>query len=524
MLEKRRVFRRMESRRLHNMKRNIVWGILNKFIALGLPFIVRTVLIYTIGMNYVGLGSLFSSLLQVLNFAELGIGGALIFSMYKPIAEGDDKKVCALLAFYRKAYRAIGIVVLAIGLVMLPMLKYLIKGNAPQDINIYYIFIIYLINNMIGYFLYAYKQSIFIANQRMDLVSKIGMGVQTLSGILQIIILLTTRNYYLYIGVIPVITFINNMTIGICTDKFYPQYKCEGNIDRNELREIKEKVGGMIFQKIGSIVLTSVDSIVISAFLGLIPLALYQNYYYIITAVFGVLSIIMQSIIASVGNSIITESVEKNYNDFKIFNMLYIELVIFCTTCLLCLFQPFMEVWVGKENLFGNEMVFLFVVYFFVHKWCDMLYVYQEACGIWWETRFIPLIAAMTNLIMNIILVNIIGLAGILISTIIAVVFIYDIGYAKVLFGTYFKNLNELKRYWCRQGLYFISMILVAVITWYICQIVNVSTLWGEIIVNCFICITIPNIILLIIWWRLPEFKIVYQKFKIVIKEFNLKR
>lgn len=500
--------------RTANASRNIVWGVLYKLISLGMPFITRTVMIYTLGMKYVGLSSLFTSILQVLSFAELGIGSALVFSMYKPMAEEDDKKVCALLKFYRRAYRMIGSIILILGLFMLLFLDKLIAGTIPKDINIYVLFLIYLINNVLGYYLFAYKQSLFTASQRTDMISKIASVLQFISSIVQICALVLARNYYLYVLVIPVITCINNILIGVLTDKYYPQYKCKGEIDKDELHSIEKKVGGMVFQKIGGIVLSSVDTIVISAFLGLTSLALYQNYYYIITALFGFLTVFMQSIIAGIGNSIVAETVEKNYKDFKKFNFIYNWIVTWCSVCLLCLYQPFMKIWVGSDNMLGFEMVVLFTVYFFVHKWCDMLYVYQEACGIWWETKFVPLIAAVVNLVVNIILVQIIGLSGILISTIVAIIFIYDTGYAKVLFKTYFKDVSSgLKRYWLRQLLYIFTAIFVGIITIIGCNIIIFQTTIFQLLYNGVVCIFIPNLIFILFWRKCPEFD--YSKFLI---------
>ena len=493
--------------RTENASRNIVWGVLSNVISLGLPFITRTVMIYTMGMRYVGLGSLFSSILQVLSFAELGIGGAIVFSMYKPIAEEDNDKVCALLNFYKKTYRIIGCAILAVGLTMMPFLKYLIAGDLPDGINLQVLFFIYLLNNVLGYFLFAYKQSLFTASQRTDMISKIGMVLQLFSGILQILALSLLHNYYAYAAVIPAITCLNNICIGILTDKYYPQYKCKGKIEKQELHSIEKNIGGMVFQKIGGIVLTSVDTIVISAFLGLTSLALYQNYYYIITALFGFLAVIMQSIIAGVGNSVASETLEKNYTDFKKFNFIYIWIVSWCTTCLLCLYQPFMQIWVGKDNMFGMEMVVLFALYFFVHKWCDMLYVYQEACGIWWETKFVPFIAAIVNLIINIILVKTIGLPGILISTIVSVIFVYDTGYAKVLFKTYFVSVDKgLKLYWCRQIRYILTASVACAITVMACSMFTIESALLKLVLNVVICVIIPNTIFIIAWMRLPEF------------------
>lgn len=493
--------------RTKNASRNIFWGTLNKLISIGIPFATRTVMIYTMGMKYVGLGSLFSSILQVLSFAELGIGGALVFSMYKPIAEGNDKEVCALLNFYRKTYRVIGLVILIFGLLIMPFLRHLIAGETPDDINIYILFSIYLLNSILGYFLFAYKQSLFTASQRVDMISKITMILHLISGIAQIIILLSIHNYYAFAFVIPIITCLSNICVGKLTDKYYPQYRCEGNINKDELKSIQKKVGGMVFQKLGGIILTSVDTIVISTFLGLTALAMYQNYYYIITSLFAFLSVIMQSIVSAVGNSIATETVEKNYNDFKKFNFIYMWIVSWSTTCLLCLYQPFMKVWVGEKNMLGIGMVFLFAMFFFGHKWCDMLFVYQEACGIWWETKFVPLSAAIVNLILNIILVQVIGLPGILISTIVAVVFIYDIGYAKVLFKTYFKTIERgILKYWGRQLFYLGISIVASTITLFICNRFIFSSTIIKLITNFIICVFVPNVIFIISWHRLKEF------------------
>lgn len=494
--------------RTKNISRSILWGIFNKIIAIVLPFAIRTVMIYYMGMQYVGLGSLFSSILQVLSFAELGVGSALVFSMYKPIAEQDNEKVCALLNLYKKAYREIGLIILAIGLIIMPFIRYLIAGEIPFDINIYILYSIYLLNNIIGYFLFAYKQSLLTASQRVDVVSKVSMILQIIFGVVQICFLIIFRNYYLYVIFIPMITFINNIVLGIIVNKQYPQYKCIGRISNEEFCLLRKQVGGMVFQKIGGIVLASVDTIIISAFLGLTQLALYQNYYYIFTALNGFFAVIQQALIPSIGNSVVTNSIEKNYNDFRKFNFIYLWIVVWWSACLMCLYQPFMEIWVGKENMLGQEMVILFVVYFFVFKWCDMLYIYQDACGLWWQTRYVPFLASIINLIINIVLVNVIRLPGILISTIIAIAFIYDYGYAKVIFETYFESIkNGFTNYWGRQFLYLISLFVVAGITSYICWIIPINNILFRLIINGVVCVIIPNFVLVLLWHRLPEFR-----------------
>ena len=277
-------------------------------------------------------------------------------------------------------------------------------------------------------------------------------------------------------------------------------------MEENENKEIQKNVKGMIFQKIGSVVLSNVDNIVISAFLGLTILGIYNNYYYIITSLFGILSVVMNSLKASIGNSVVLETKEKNYKDFIKFNFLYVWIISWMSICLLVLMQDFIQLWLGQEYLLEYYIVILFGIYFFVHKWCDMLYVYQEAKGLWWENRFVPISAAIVNLIINLILVKIIGLAGILISTIVSVLFIYDFGYAKILFINYFNIKGEFKKYILKQIKYLITTIIVGIVTYGICLILNKSTLLYFILKIC-IATIVPNVLFFIIYKNTNEFK-----------------
>lgn len=491
--------------RTKNAARSIIWGVLEKLITIGSPFVIRTIIVYTLGDLFLGLNGLFTSLLQVLNVAELGVSSAIVYNMYKPLAKNDIRQVNALLNFYKKCYRIIGVIVLTMGILVLPFLRYLISGEIPITVNIYLLYILNLVNIVISYELCAYRISLLIANQRNDIVSKIRLLVLMIQTVVQVLILIYLKNYYLFILTLIFSTILNNLATAYFSKVKYPQFKCEGTISKTVLRDIKVKVSGMLFQKVGGIVLASVDTLVISSFLGLRILALYQNYYYILTAVFGILSIIMQSLIAPVGNSIALETKEKNYINFKTFNFIYVWIVSFCTISLLCIYQPFMRLWVGEETMFSFYMVILFVIYFFTHKWCDMLYVYQDASGIWWETRLVPFVAAIVNLFINVVLVNIIGLPGILISTIISVIFIYDLGYAYILFKVYFNSLSDLKKFISRQFSYLITTVLGGFITFYICNIVNLSSVYS-LMYNCLICIVVPNVIFYFIWRRSNEF------------------
>ena len=185
---------RIESTR--NASRNIAWGIIERIFSILLPFITRTILIKILGAEYLGLNSLFTSILSVLSISELGIGTAIVFSMYKPIAEDDKDTICALLNIYRKIYIAIGSVILILGLAILPFLPKLIKGDVPADVNLYILYGIHLFDTVIGYYLFSYKAAIFSAHQRNDLISKRGAIINLIGSGLRIALLLYYKQYY----------------------------------------------------------------------------------------------------------------------------------------------------------------------------------------------------------------------------------------------------------------------------------------------------------------------------------------
>lgn len=497
----------MSESRTVNTARNLYWGVLARIMGIIMPFISRTAMIYVLGMRYVGLDSLFVSLLNVLSLAELGFGSALVFSMYKPMAEHDVKTINALLSFYKKCYRCIGIIIFGLGVILLPFLNIFISGDVPVEVNVYILFSIQLFNTVIGYFTFAYRGSIFQAQQRVDVSQKISLVLGIVSNIARAVILIAFRNYYIYILVGPVVTVSQNLLVAYYTQKLYPEFYCEGNVSSEERKIIKNKVSGLIFQKIGRIVLSSVDTVVISAFLGLEILGIYNGYYYVITAFVGFISVIQAAMIPSLGNSVAMESKEKNYRDFRKFHFLIMWLLTWWSACLLCLYQPFMELWQGKENMLSFGMVVLFCLYFYLHHIGDITYMYKEAAGIWWEGRYCSLIAAFINLVFNIAMVQIIGLPGILISTIIALVTVHIPYGSWILFKHYFASKEKYFFYIRRLCLYFPVAVVISFATYVVCIYISVASLWLQLFIRGCICIVLPNILFALIYRKMDDFQ-----------------
>ena len=303
--------------RKKNATRNIIFGIILKAYQIIVPFIMRTVMIYIMGVQYLGLNSLFTSILQVLNLAELGVGSAMIYSMYKPIAEDDNARICALMGLYRSYYRVIGIVIAVIGGILTPFIPRLISGDVPDDINIYVLYLLNLGATVLSYWLFAYKNSILQAHQRTDVVSKVTLATNTIQYVFQILVLCLLKNYYWYVIVMLLTQAITNIATAIIADKLYPEFKPSGKIPVKEVEKINQRIKDLFTAKLGSVVIGSADTIVISTFLGLTSLAIYQNYYFIMNSICGFITVIFTAITAGIGNSLVTESAEKNYNDFR---------------------------------------------------------------------------------------------------------------------------------------------------------------------------------------------------------------
>ena len=211
--------------RTKNATRNIVFGVILKAYQILVPFLMRTAMIYLMGVQYLGLNSLFTSVLQVLNLAELGVGSAMIYSMYRPIAEDDDEKICALMKLYRTYYRAIGLVIAIVGCILTPFVPELISGEIPKGLNIYILYLLNLGATVLSYWLFAYKNSILQAHQRTDIVSKATLITSTIQYILQILVLWFFRNYYLYVIVMLITQAVTNIVTAVVADKLYPQFK-----------------------------------------------------------------------------------------------------------------------------------------------------------------------------------------------------------------------------------------------------------------------------------------------------------
>ena len=494
----------MKLNRTQNAKRNIAFGIINKIVTLFFPFAIRMVMIRVIGAEYLGLGSLFQSILQVLNITELGFSSAIVYSMYKPIADDDTETLCAILNFYRKIYFAIGLIIAFAGLFLLPFLPKLIKGMYPADINIYVLYAIYLFATVVSYLLFAYKNSLINAYQRSDVISNINTAVHLITYTAQLLLIVITKNYYFYAVMLVIAAVLQNICTEIFSRKLFPEIFCKGKISGEIREEIKVKVKGLLINKLCLVSRNSFDSIFVSAFLGLKLTAIYNNYYYIMNAVVALLGVVAPSILSGVGNSIVTESQQKNYADMKKFNFIYMWLSGWCTVCLICLYQPFSELAFGKDMLFPFPVVILFCLYFYVLKMGDIRAIYSDACGLWWENRWRAIIEAALNLGLNFILGKFFGVYGIVVATLVSLFFINFVWGSSIIYRHYFTEI-KISEYYLLHLLYASVTAIACVTSWFACSFIPFAGVWGFAI-RILLCLIVPNILYLLAYFKTPLF------------------
>ena len=489
-----------------NTKRNIIVGVLNRIILVILPFVVRSVIVNVLGSQYLGLNSLFTSILSVLTLSEMGFGVAMVYHMYKPIAEDDQSTINSLLNLYKKVYRVIGIGILLLGAVLIPFLPYLINGSYPEGVNLILVYAIELVNTALTYFLFGYKQSLLIAYQRDDVKSLINLVTQVGLQGSQIALLFLTHNYYMFVLCMPIFTIVNNLWIGYITKKMYPNAKCEGKLEKSIISNIKKLVAGSFIQKACAMTRNSLDSIFVSVFLGLTLTAIYNNYYCILNAVWAVTYIAINSLAGGIGNHVATRSSDENYKELKRTDFLYMLISGWCSIALLCLFQPFMRLWMGEKLMLPISSVILFALYFYTTKIGDIKSNYTTARGLWWKMKYRSIAETLVNVVLNLALGLLFGINGIIIATAISLISCNFFWGASILFNDYFDK-KKLKDYFLYHIKYFAITAALGAATYFACYFATVDSKIIDLAIKFAICLVLPTGLYFLIYGRTAVFK-----------------
>lgn len=483
---------------------NTTVALISRIIAILMGFVTRVVFTHVLNENYVGINGLFTDILNVLSLTELGVGTAITYALYRPIAQKDIKQQQQLMRMYQNFYRATALCVTVVGLALIPFMDVLMK-NRPDVDHLILIYLLYLANSVLSYLL-VYKRTLIDAHQMNYIVLVYQTIFLLIQDVCQIIVLLVTRNFILFLSIYIICTVLSNIAISWKADKLFPYLKepCYEKMGREEKKSIYRNIRAMMMHKIGNVIVNNTDNLLISSFVGVVSVGIYSNYYLVIGSVRQVLDQIFQGITASVGNLGATEDSDAIKNVFDIAFFIGQWLYGFTAICLFELLNPFVEIAFGKNYLFTKEIVLILCINFFINGTRKAALTFRDSMGLFWFDRYKAIVEAVLNLVISLVLVSKFGTFGVFAGTFISTML------TSVWVEPYVLYRHRLNRsplgFYLQYFIYALGIGLVWLITDGICRIVPGNVI-VQFVARLGICIFITNVLLLLLYFRKKEFQ-----------------
>lgn len=504
----------MQNNRTKNTLRNSVVEIGSYIITTILNLILRIVLIRTIGVEFLGLNGLFTSILSILSITELGFSSVMWYFLYEPVTNKDTERIKSIVNVAKKVYTSIFFIIMIVSLCCLPFLQYLIDSTIPiEKIRVYFIL---FAGASASSYLITYKTVLLGASQK-DYVDKLFSLVGNIVIFaLQIIALIWLKSFLIFLIIKIAITLIRNFTINIYINRNYP-YLNEKNVkklSKEDKSQIFKKTTALFFHKIGTVIANSIDNIIITAYLTLTIVGCYSNYTLVFTSVVALITKFINGCCASVGNLWVTESKEKVEDVFDKMCFLQYWILTFCCCAIFVLTEDFVGLFFGKEFMLGQNVVLLLTLILYTSKINLTVSVFKDAKGLFWNDRFRPLIESVVNIVLSIVCLKFFGLIGVLIGTlcsylctiIIEPYILYKHGFNK-----------SMKKYLIKNMLSALLCGIIIAITFLISKLCMGGIV--GFVLKVVICCVVPNVILLICLFKTKGFKYFYGLIKSKLKK-----
>lgn len=497
----------MKSERKKSSFKNMITAVSSNVLTIIVGLVAQAVFIKILGSEYLGLNGLFSNVISMLGIVELGMGSAIIYNMYKPIAEEDHEKIKSLMQFYKKSYRIITLIISIIGIMIIPFIKYIVDiESVTVGINVYLVYILFLLETICSYIL-SYKRSMLYADQKEYITNIIHMGYTILVNTMQLTFLYFTHDYYLYLIIKVMMRLVENIVISSYVNRRY-SYLLDNNItklDSKTEKDIFQKIKALFFHKIGTFIVSGTDNIIISKYLGLVTVGLYSNYYMIINAVQTVINHIIQATRASVGNLLVTESKTKQFDIFNKIRFVNFWISCFSSICIFVIMDSFITIWIGYKFVLPTKVLLVLVINFFIVSSRSTYGAFKEAAGIFYEDRFVPIIESLLNIVLSIIFVKKFGLMGVFMGTIASGLVLWCYSYPKYVYNKLFGR--KISDYIKETIYYFIIFILIAGFTYSLAILISFDNVYLQFISNVLIALIVPNVIMLLLFSKDENFK-----------------
>ena len=500
--------------RLGNTLRNFKFGAAAQLVVTLLGFVSRTVFIRVLGMEYSGVNGLYTSILDVLSLTELGLADVVIYSLYKPLAEGDTDRLAALMGYYKVIYRYIALAVGAIGLCLVPFLGVLVKSQIDRFHLVLY-YLMFLANSVCSYLL-VYKASIIQADQKRYLISKYNMLFKLLATLLQIVLLLVLRNFTVYLSIQIGMTVVNNLYVSRKADRLYPCLREKRELPKEEKKAIFRDVRHMFSYKAGGQLLTGTDNLYISSMISTATVGIYDNYTMIQTMVVTAFTnTLNQAVLGSIGNLNATGTQEQKKRIFDVYSLVFSWITTFCTLSLLALYNPFIRIWAGEDWLLPMSTVAVICLNYFLPNVLTPVWSYRNTTGLFRETRDILLYAAGINLVLSYFMGLRWGLTGILAATAVSRV-LTSFWYEPYLLHKRIFGCSSIP-FFLRQGACLGVVVLSFAVITLVSSLCGLGV-WGDFFLRGVLCLVIPNGLLLALNFRTEAFGYLKEK---LLKKFG---
>lgn len=493
--------------RTENSMRNAGASVAGQLFNNLIRFACRTVFIHTLGKEYLGISSLYSNVLTILNISELGLGSAITYSLYRPLAEHDIAAIQSLMAFFKKAYRVIGLTIFGLGLCLIPVLPKLMSGVTDQ-VNIYAYYLLYLTQTAVSYLCFAYKATLLVADQKTYMRDGIFCIVQICVNVVQMLILLIGPSFFAYTVAAIAGNGIQNLAVAYIVDQRYPYLRQRAKtLSRKLRRDVFSRVYATALYQISTAIGIATDNIIISAYVSVVAAGMYDNYYIIIAMVQKFMTDVFRSFASSLGNLYLLEGRARNEFIFRCLNLLNQWIVAVCSVGFLTLFQPFITLWIGPEYRLPTSTLFVIVLNFATNYLQNIVQLCKDASGLFVQGKYRAVATVLLNLALSLWLVRRLEIAGVLLGSIISRMMttwwydawlLYRRGFGKSPAGYYLESILTL-------GVILIAYALMSLVP-------VAGTTWGWLILRGVICVMMINGIYLLIYGKSKEFRCLLRK------------
>lgn len=506
--------------RIQNSVKNISYGIIITVLTTLLSFISRTVFIKTLGAINLSLNGLFTEVISMMSLAELGIGMAIIYNLYKPIADKNYTKISQLMTLYKNAYNLIAIFTIFIGFLIVPFIKYLITDVNFSSMYINIVFILFFTRTACSY-IYSYKTALLNADQKQYIVSLVNFFVQLLTTIIAIIILYLTKNFILYLCLMIFSTLLSNILISFYVDKNYSNINYNSKMEKSEKKKIFSNIKNIFIKRVSGQITTSTDNILISTLVSTIQVGLYSNYNMLFSVVRTLKSQLTRGLTASIGNLSVTENIEKNITILEQLTFMFFSFSIVMCAGLMTLSSQFISIWLGPKYIMADTIIFVALINLFIEICCEPLWQYLEVSGLFKQDRNIAILGSSINLIISIVLGIYIGIVGIFIGTICSQT-IQLILKTHLLFK--YKFSKKSTTYFLLLGKMAIAYALLFMVISFICHKTFFDNIFIEFLAKGIFSIIISTGIILLLFFKTKEFRYTIEFIKSVFDKIIMRR